>query len=127
MGIFTHACVGANDLNASKAFYDAALGSLGISNMGPMGQNAILYGKGSPEFLVLKPANGEPACVGNGGTLGFAAETRAQVHAFHEAGLANGGVDEGQPGPRTSAPTAYAAYLRDPVGNKICAYCFADE
>jgi hypothetical protein len=43
---------------------------------------------------------------------------------FHKAGLANGGTDEGAPGPRTFTPTAYAAYLRDPDGNKICTYCF---
>ena len=127
MAIFTHACLGANDLGASKAFYDAALGALGVKNLGPMGENAFLYGKDGPEFVVLKPANGDPACVGNGSTLSFAADTRAQVKAFYEAGLANGGVDEGAPGPRAFTPTAFAAYLRDPVGNKICAYCFAAE
>lgn len=126
MSIFTHACFGAKDLAASKAFYDAALGTLGIDNLGPMGDKAFLYGKGTPEFLVLTPANGEPACHANGGTLGFAAATRAQVRAFHEAGLAHGGSCEGAPGPRAFAPTAYAAYMRDPTGNKICAYCYAD-
>ncbi len=126
MAIFTHACLGARDLGASKAFYDSTLAALGISNLGAMGENAFLYGKGAPELLVLKPANGESATHANGGTLGFAAESRAQVRAFHAAGLANGGADEGAPGPRAFTPTAYAAYLRDPVGNKICAYCFAD-
>jgi len=57
--------------------------------------------------------------------VGFAAPTRDAVHKFHAAGIANGGTDEGQPGPRTFTPTAYASYLRDPEGNKICAYCFA--
>ncbi|MBV2146868.1 VOC family protein [Sphingobium sp. AS12] len=126
MAIFTHVCLGALDLPASKAFYDAALGKLGIANLGPMGDAAFLYGKDSPEFIVLKPANGAPATYANGGTLGFLAENRAQVRAFHEAGLAQGGVDEGEPGPRAFTPTAYAAYLRDPAGNKVCAYCFAD-
>ncbi|HKX23461.1 MAG TPA: VOC family protein [Rhizorhapis sp.] len=126
MAIFTHCCVGANDLEASKAFYDAALAGLGIKNLGQMSENSALYGKDAPELIVLKPANGEPACIGNGFTLGFAAETRAQVRAFYEAGLANGGTDDGEPGPRAFHPTAYGAYLRDPVGNKICAYCFAD-
>ena len=126
MTIFTHACLGANDLDVSKRFYDAALGALGISNLGAMGENAYLYGKSGPEFLVLRPANGQPATHANGGTLGFAAESRAQVRAFHEMGLANGGMDEGAPGPRAFTPTSYAAYLRDPAGNKICAYCFAD-
>jgi catechol 2,3-dioxygenase-like lactoylglutathione lyase family enzyme len=126
MGIFTHCCLGARDLGASKGFYDAALGALGIANMGALGENAFMYGKGAPEFVVLRPANGQPATHANGGTLGFVAETRAQVRAFHAAGIANGGTDEGAPGPRTFTPTAYAAYLRDPAGNKMCAYCFKD-
>lgn len=125
MAIFTHVVLGANDVAKSKKFYDAALGALGVKNLGPFGENAFLYGADSPEFLITKPANGKPACHANGGTLGFAAPTRDAVHKFHAAGLANGGTDEGQPGPRTFTPTAYAAYLRDPDGNKICAYCFA--
>jgi catechol 2,3-dioxygenase-like lactoylglutathione lyase family enzyme len=125
MAIFTHVVLGANDVAKSRKFYDATLATLGINNLGPMGANAFLYGKDSPEFLITKPANGQAACHANGGTLGFAAPTRAAVHAFHAAGVANGGTDEGQPGPRSFTPTAYASYLRDPDGNKICAYCFA--
>jgi catechol 2,3-dioxygenase-like lactoylglutathione lyase family enzyme len=125
MAIFTHVCIGANDLAKSSKFYDAALATLGISNLGPMGDTGVLYGAGSPEFLITKPRNGSPATFGNGATLGFVAPTRAAVHAFHAAGMANGGTDEGGPGPRSFTPTAYAAYLRDPDGNKICAYCFA--
>jgi catechol 2,3-dioxygenase-like lactoylglutathione lyase family enzyme len=124
MAIFTHIVLGANDLAKSGRFYDATLGSLGIGNLGPFGAEGILYGKEGPEFLIRKPANGQSACFANGGTVGFAAPSRAAVNAFHEAGLANGGTDEGAPGPRTFTPTAYAAYLRDPEGNKICAYCF---
>jgi catechol 2,3-dioxygenase-like lactoylglutathione lyase family enzyme len=127
MAIFTHVVLGAKDLQTSKQFYDAALGTLGVKNLGPFGENAFLYGKEGPEFLVTKPANGEPATFANGGTVGFAAPSRDAVHQFHAAGLANGGTDEGLPGPRTFAPTAYAAYLRDPAGNKICTYCFAPE
>jgi len=126
MAIFTHVCLGAVDLAASRKFYDAALTPLGVKNLGPMGENGVLYGAQGPEFLVCKPANGLPATWGNGGTLGFAAPSRAAVRAFHEAGLAAGGKDEGAPGPRSFTPTAYASYLRDPSGNKICAYCFAD-
>ncbi|MGK6435995.1 VOC family protein, partial [Klebsiella pneumoniae] len=54
----------------------------------------------------------------------FAAATPEEVDAFHAAGLAAGGADEGQPGPRGHLPGAYAAYLRDPAGNKITAYTF---
>ncbi len=126
MTIFTHVMFGAKDIEGSRQFYDAALGALGIDRLGKFGENTHAYGKGTPSFMFTKPANGEPATPANGGTVGFVAETRAQVRAFHEAGLANGGTDEGQPGPRDFTPTAYAAYLRDPAGNKICAYCFAD-
>jgi len=125
MGIFTHCVLGANDVAQSRKFYDAALAPLGVSNLGPMGDNAFLYGAGSPEFLITKPRDGKPATCANGGTLGFSAPTRAAVRAFYAAALGAGGSDEGAPGPRSFTPTAYAAYVRDPAGNKICAYCFA--
>ncbi|MBI1366708.1 MAG: VOC family protein [Alphaproteobacteria bacterium] len=127
MAIFTHVTVGSNDLETSKKFYDAALGALGLKNLGPLGERGVMWGDSAPEFIVLKPANGQPATHANGGTIGFAAPNRKAVHAFHEAALANGGVCEGPPGPRTFTPTAYAAYVRDPFGNKICTYCFAAE
>jgi catechol 2,3-dioxygenase-like lactoylglutathione lyase family enzyme len=126
MAIFTHVVLGTNDLQKAIKFYDAALAPLGIKNLGPLGDNAVLYGAESPEFLVTKPANGEAACHANGGTVGFHAATRDAVHEFHAAGVANGGTDEGTPGPRNFTPTAYAAYLRDPDGNKVCTYCFAE-
>ncbi len=127
MAIFTHVVLGTNDLSKTTQFYDAALGTLGVKNLGPLGENAVMYGASEPEFLVTKPADGQPATHANGGTLGFAAPNRDAVHKFHAAGLANGGTDEGEPGPRTFTPTAYTAYLRDPDGNKICTYCFAEE
>jgi len=127
MAIFTHVCVGANDLAKSRKFYDAALAPLGIKNMGGMGETGFLYGAEAPEFLITKPRDGKPATHANGGTIGFSASSRASVAAFHAAALANGGTDEGAPGPRTFTPTAYGAYVRDPDGNKLCAYCFAAE
>ncbi|MGD8808894.1 MAG: VOC family protein [Gammaproteobacteria bacterium] len=127
MAIFTHVVLGTNDLQKATQFYDATLGALGIKNLGPMGDRGVLYGVDGPELLITKPRNGEPACHANGGTIGFHAPSREAVHRFHEAGLANGGSDEGEPGPREFAPTAYASYLRDPDGNKICTYSFTPE
>ncbi len=127
MAIFTHVVLGTNDLDKATKFYDAALAPLGVNRVGPLGEHAFMYGADGPEFLITKPANGQPACHANGGTIGFHAPSRAAVHEFHAAGVANGGTDEGQPGPRDFTPTAYAAYLRDPDGNKICTYCFAEE
>jgi catechol 2,3-dioxygenase-like lactoylglutathione lyase family enzyme len=126
MAIFTHVCLGTNDLVKADKFYGEVLSPLGINNMGPMGENGTLYGASAPELLILKPANGKAATHANGGTIGFAAPSRAAVREFHAAGLANGGTCEGVPGPRSFTPTAYAAYLRDPDGNKICTYCFKD-
>ncbi|MCP5144193.1 MAG: VOC family protein [Gammaproteobacteria bacterium] len=127
MAIYTHVVLGTNDLAKATKFYDAALAPLGIKNLGPMGDRGVLYGAEAPEFLITKPANGQPATYANGGTLGFHSTTRDGVNAFHAAGMSNGGTDEGAPGPRTFTPTAYGAYLRDPDGNKLCAYCFAPE
>lgn len=123
--VFSHACIGASDLAASAQFYDAALAPVGINNLGPFGDSCFLYGKDKPAFLVLTPgAGGEPSS--NGVTIGFAAASPKDVDAFHAAGLAAGGTDEGAPGPRGHLPGAYAGYLRDPAGNKVCAYTFTD-
>ena len=120
--IFSHVMIGVNDLATSAKFYDAALGALGIKNLGPFG-DWILYGREKPAFLLTKPGNGG-APSSNGVTIGFAAATTDEVDAFHKAGLDNGGTDEGAAGPRGHLPGAYAAYLRDPAGNKVCAYTF---
>ena len=128
MAIFTHVMVGSNDKEKAKAFYDAALSPLGINNLGTFGDTGtLLYGTNQPEFWVTTPANGEAANHANGGTIGFVAPSRKAVDTFHAAGMANGGICEGEPGLRDFSPTAYAAYLRDTDGNKICAYCMKAE
>ena len=60
MAIFTHVVLGTNDLSKTTQFYDAALGTLGVKNLGPLGENAVLYGAGDPEFIVTKPAGRGP-------------------------------------------------------------------
>lgn len=124
-GLFSHVFIGAEDVQQSAKFYDAALAALNISNLGPFGNDWVLYGRDKPAFIIARPGNGE-APSGNGVTVGFAAATTAEVDAFHAAGLAAGGTDEGQPGERDHLPGAYAAYLRDPAGNKVCSYTFTE-
>ena len=126
MAIFTHVVVGTNDIEKARKFYDSTLGALGLKRVMNM-DNASLWGKDGPEFMVTKPANGKPATAANGGTIGFAAPNRAAVHAFHKAALEAGGTDEGAPGPRDFTPTSYAAYVRDLDGNKLTAYTFVAE
>jgi catechol 2,3-dioxygenase-like lactoylglutathione lyase family enzyme len=120
--MFTHVFLGAKDIEASRQFYDAALGALGHAP-GAGGGTRYVYRTSTGTFGINTPINGEPATFGNGSTLGFAAKSEAEVDAFHAAGVANGGVTcEDPPGPRTNpAFSYYIAYLRDPSGNKICA------
>jgi catechol 2,3-dioxygenase-like lactoylglutathione lyase family enzyme len=120
--MFSHVMLGANDLEASRKFYDALLATLGI---GPGMANNQRYFYRSPTgtFAITTPLNGQAATHGNGGTFGFLAQSVEQVNAFHAAGLANGGITcEDPPGYREGpAGKLYLAYLRDPTGNKICA------
>tara|TARA_R110000824_G_scaffold52058_5_gene144777 strand:- start:797 stop:1207 length:411 start_codon:yes stop_codon:yes gene_type:complete len=127
MGIFTHNCVGTNDVERAGKFYDAALAPLGIRRLGKFLDQGLSYGARAAEFLVLQPVDGQGASPGNGVTIGFKAPDRDAVAAFHAAGLAAGGSDAGAPGPRAAVPHAYGAYLFDPDGNKICAYCFKPQ
>ena len=85
-GIFSHVFIGAADVQKSAAFYDAALGALGIKNLGPFGNGWVLFGREKPAFIIARPGNGE-APSSNGVTIGFAAATPAEVDAFHAAGL----------------------------------------
>jgi len=119
--MFTHVMVGSNDPQKSRAFYTETLGALGYAPH--VHGDHTFFTDGNGGFGVGRPANGEPAHHANGGTIGFKAKTIAEVDAFYAAGLANGGTCEGKPGVRENAPgKSYGAYLRDPDGNKICAY-----
>lgn len=124
MSIYTHVTVGTNNLDKARHFYDEVLGKLGHNRVADLGDNGSIWGPDAPAFFVLKPANGEPATVGNGVTVSFDAPSRAAIDAFHAAALAAGGVCAGAPGTRGWAPNAYAAYVRDLDGNKLAAYCF---
>ncbi|MBU9598261.1 VOC family protein [Burkholderia multivorans] len=127
MTAFTHVTVGTNNLEKARAFYDKVLATLGWTRVADLGDNGSIWGDNEPSFFVLKPANGLPATVGNGVTVSFAAPDRAAVKAFHETALALGAPDEGAVGPRGWKEHAYAAYTRDPDGNKLAIYTFAAE
>lgn len=121
--MFSHVMVGANDLEASRKFYDAVLGALGIKPGVLNRDTRYFYRTPTGVFSCTLPLDGKVATPANGGTIGFAAQSVAEVDAFHAAGVANGGVScEDPPGYREGpAGKMYLAYLRDPIGNKICA------
>jgi catechol 2,3-dioxygenase-like lactoylglutathione lyase family enzyme len=119
--MFTHCFLGTNDIERSRAFYTAALAGLG-RNAVPL-PHGTLFPSEHGSLIVAKPGNGEPHTASNGFTLGFQAADYAAVDAFHAEGLANGGTCDGAPGVRENSPGAqYGAYMRDPDGNKICAF-----
>ena len=121
--MFSHIMVGANDVETARAFYDAILGELGHKPGVIDSKGRYFYRTKTGVFAISKPIGGEPACNGNGSTIGFAASDSEAVDNWHAAGLANGGVTcEDPPGVREGANgNLYLAYLRDPSGNKICA------
>jgi len=120
--MFSHVMVGVSDLERSKKFYDAVLGTLGLS-VGVANNDRYFYRSKGGSFGITKPINGEPPTHGNGGTIGFNISTSEQADAWYAAGVANGGVTcEDPPGWReTTMGRLYLAYLRDPDGNKLCA------
>jgi len=121
--MFTHVMVGADNVDASKKFYDAVLGAIGHSPGKVDAKGRVFYRTKTGTFGIIKPIDGKPATYANGGTIGFACPSPEQAKAFHDAGVANGGKSiEDPPGWREmGASKLYLAYLRDPYGNKICA------
>ncbi|MGR4892208.1 VOC family protein [Sphingopyxis sp. LARHCG72] len=122
--MFSHVALGADDIEAARCFYDAALGALGVPPGVVDAWGRLIYSHAGGRFLITKPLNGAAATGANGGTLGFVAASTEAVDAWHAAGVANGGTAiEDPPGIRqvTEGRTVYLAYLRDPAGNKLCA------
>lgn len=121
--MFSHLMVGSNDIERSRVFYDALFTAMGAKPATTDAKGRLIYSHRGGRFMVTKPINGEPACHANGGTIGFAMDSAAQVDAWHKAGAANGGIAaEDPPGIRKGAAgEIYLAYLRDPDGTKLCA------
>ena len=124
--MFSHVVVGANDLEAAKEFYDTLMDSLGHEPGTPAGDR-VIYSSESGILVVTRPFDGNGATNGNGITIGLNAPGRDAIDAFHRRGIEAGGTDAGEPGARAAIPNSYAAYLRDPVGNKLVAWCILPE
>jgi len=121
--MFSHIMLGANDIEKSKRFYDATLGALGYEPGTVDDKGRVFWITKTGVFAITKPLDGQPACHGNGSTIGFAAASTSAADAWHAAGVANGGTAcEDPPGIREGRTgKLYLAYLRDPDGNKLCA------
>ncbi|WP_133365950.1 VOC family protein [Qipengyuania sediminis] len=113
--------LGTSDLARAATFYDAIAAEMGTGRMMEL-DTFIAWGApgGGAGIGLTKPFDGQPASVGNGVMVALEAKDRDQVHRLHDIALANGGTDEGAPGPR--GETFYAGYFRDPDGNKLNAF-----
>ena len=119
-----HISIGVRELDASGRFYSAVLAPLGLTLL--VSREATLgFGKRYPElWLNLRPAM-PPVAADTGIHICLRARTEQAVREFHAAAVANGGSDDGAPGPRQAAMTVYyAAFVRDPDGNRIEAASF---
>ncbi len=123
--MFLYITLGTNDLARAIRFYDPVLATLGLARRATEPDEAGYGASDAPRcsLWVTRPYDGRPASIGNGSMPAFTAPTRAAVDAFHTAALAHGGTDEGKPGLRPHGPSFYAAYVRDPDGNKLSAVC----
>ncbi len=120
-----HLSVGTNNVARAKRFYDAVLPIVGILPMKHTETGAD-YGSGQILFSIETPVDGNPATVGNGSHVAFAAGDRAMVDRFYEAALAHGGTSDGEPGLRPEYDANYyGAFVRDPDGNKIEAVTYS--
>jgi catechol 2,3-dioxygenase-like lactoylglutathione lyase family enzyme len=113
--------LGTNDRERGAKFYDAVCGELGCGRMMEEDQ-FIAWGipGGGAGIGLTRPFDGNPATIGNGVMVALEARDHEQVRRIHEIALANGGTCEGPPGPRGEG--FYAAYFRDPDGNKLNAF-----
>src|ERR1700755_815028 len=118
--MFSHVMIGSNDIARSKKFYDALFGALGGKPAAEDAKGRLIYAHNGGVFLVSKPIDGKSASHANGGTIGFTMSAQEQAHAWHKAGVANGGsAIEDPPGIRQGgAGQMSLAYLRDPDGTK---------
>ncbi|MEL7139338.1 MAG: VOC family protein [Pseudomonadota bacterium] len=120
--------LGSNDIPRARGFYDALLPIIGGRLIEEYMPHAFCYAlRGGGRIWVLSPFNEGVASPGNGAMVGLLCETKAEVQAAHEIALAEGGSNEGLPGPRPRyGPDFYGAYIRDPDGNKLSLVFFGE-
>lgn len=113
--------IGTNDMARSRRYYDAVMPHLGGQLEIEYADQACCYVmRGEQRIWIGKPQDGLAAVAGNGIMPGFLGDSKKAVDAAHAAALANGGSNEGDPGPRPLyGPDFYGAYARDPEGNKM--------
>ncbi len=117
-----HVSIGVSDIAKARKFYDAALAPLGVKCLSE-DASALGYGDDGPRLWLLAAGGAVPRDI-RGLHICLEASERAQVDAFHAGALSTGGRDNGKPGLRADyGENYYAAFVTDPDGNRIEAYC----
>jgi catechol 2,3-dioxygenase-like lactoylglutathione lyase family enzyme len=125
--MFDHISIGVRDIAATRRFYDAALEPLGLSRLSD-GETSLGYGRDAVGLWISATDHPVAADPQSGLHFCFAAADRQSVADFHAAALAAGGRENGQPGLRTDyGPDYFAAYVVDPDGYRLEAYCSAKQ
>ena len=121
--MLNHVSIGVRDIARTKRFYDAALKPLGYTCLSS-GEGYLGYGGSSTFLWISQSTSPVPADKASGLHFCFDAPTRASVDQFHAAALETGGKDNGRPGLRTDyGPHYYAAFVVEPDGYRLEAYC----
>ena len=121
--MLNHVSIGVRDIARTKRFYDAALKPLGYTCLSE-GETSLGYGRNQVAFWISVTDRPVPADEKSGLHFCFDAPTRQSVDAFHQAALQTGGSDNGKPGIRAEYDANYyAAFVRDPDGYRLEAYC----
>jgi len=117
-----HVSIVVRDLAAATRFYDSLLATIGVTKLEAR-PTTVGFGKKYPEFWInlradaVQPSSGAHVC--------FRARSPDMVDAFHAAAVAAGGASDGAPGLRSQHGDGYyAAFIRDPDGNRIEAVTF---
>ena len=122
--MINHISIGVRDIARAKRFYDAALAPLGYTCLS-QSEGSLGYGRDSAIALWISAVERPvPADAGSGLHVCFDAPTRRSVENFHAAALEAGGRDNGKPGLRANyGSDYYAAFVVDPEGYRMEAYC----
>ena len=123
-----HASIAVRDLDAATRFYEAVLGALGMKAIDVRGAT-VGFGKQYSEFWINRRPDMVPVGADSGTHVCFRARSIEMVDAFHAAASQAGGVSDGAPGLREHDGEGgyYAAFIRDPDGNRIEAVTFIEK
>ena len=119
-----HVSVTVSDLGRATRFYEAVLGAIGYQKL-EVRPHTVGFGKRYPEFWINLRAAMTPIADDSGAHVALRVRTTELVDGFHGAALAAGGSSNGAPGLRPQHGEGYyAAFIRDPDGNRIEAVTF---